>query len=169
MNIYEIDNEFATKMDELLEIFDADTGEVTDIDRFEELKKALDGLAEERKQKISNVACWYKSLVAEAEAIKTEKMALAKRQQTIENKAESLKKYLEYALHGEKFEDARCKISYRRSEGIHFCEGFDGESLPDEFVKVEKKAKLTEIKNAIKEGREIPGVSLISKQNIQIK
>ena len=41
MNIYEIDNEFATKMNELLEIFDEETGEVTDIDRFEELKKAL--------------------------------------------------------------------------------------------------------------------------------
>ena len=169
MTIYDIDNEFATKMNELLEIFDEETGEVTDIDRFEELKKALDDLAEERKQKISNVACWYKSLVAEAEAIKTEKMNLAKRQQVAENKAESLKKYLEYALQGEKFKDARVSISYRRSEGIHFCEGFDGESLPDEFVKVEKKAKLTEIKNAIKEGREIPGVSLISKQNIQIK
>ena len=79
MNIYELDAEFTKAMDELLEIFDADTGEVTDVDRFEELKKALDGLAEERKQKISNVACWYKSLIAEAEAIKTEKQNLAKR------------------------------------------------------------------------------------------
>lgn len=169
MTIFDIDRNFAAIMEDIMLVFDEETGEVTDIDRFEELKRNLDELQEERNTKISNIACWYKQLVAEADAIKTEKMNLAKRQQVAENKAESLKKYLEYALQGEKFKDARVSISYRRSEGIHFCEGFDGESLPDEFVKVEKKAKLTEIKNAIKEGREIPGVSLISKQNIQIK
>ena len=141
MTIFDIDRNFAAIMEDIMLVFDEETGEVTDIDRFEELKRNLDELQEERNTKISNIACWYKQLVAEADAIKTEKMNLAKRQQVAENKAESLKKYLEYALQGEKFEDARCKISYRRSEGIHFCEGFDGESLPDEFVKVEKKSK----------------------------
>ena len=169
MNIYEIDNEFATKMDELLEIFDEETGEVTDIDRFEELKKALDGLAEERKQKISNVACWYKSLVAEAEAIKTEKQNLAKRQQAVENKAESLKKYLEYALQGEKFEDARCKISYRTSESITFADGFDYSKLPTEFQKVTVEPNKVELKKAIKDGQGFAGVFLQKKTSTIIK
>ncbi len=169
MNIYDIDLALMTASDAILDLVDEETGEVTDIDQFEALKAEIDGLQMAREQKISNVACWIKNLTAEADAIKAEKQNLAKRQQVAENKAESLKKYLKYALQGEKFKDARVSISYRRSEDIHFCEGFDGESLPDEFVKVEKKAKLTEIKNAIKEGREIPGVSLISKQNIQIK
>ena len=169
MNIYEIDNEFATKMNELLEIFDEETGEVTDIDRFEELKKALDGLAEERKQKISNVACWYKSLVAEAEAIKTEKQNLAKRQQAVENKAESLKKYLEYALQGEKFEDARCKISYRTSESITFADGFDYSKLPTEFQKVTVEPNKVELKKAIKDGQGFAGVFLQKKTSTIIK
>ena len=169
MNIYEIDNEFATKMNELLEIFDADTGEVTDIDRFEEMKKALDDLAEERKQKISNVACWYKSLVAEAEAIKTEKQNLAKRQQAVENKAESLKKYLEYALQGEKFEDARCKISYRTSESITFADGFDYSKLPTEFQKVTVEPNKVELKKAIKDGQGFAGVFLQKKTSTIIK
>lgn len=169
MTIYDIDNEFATKMNELLEIFDADTGEVTDIDRFEELKKALDGLAEERKQKISNVACWYKSLVAEAEAIKTEKQNLAKRQQAVENKAESLKKYLEYVLQGEKFEDARCKISYRTSESITFADGFDYSKLPTEFQKVTVEPNKVELKKAIKDGQGFAGVFLQKKTSTIIK
>ena len=169
MNIYSIDIALLEHTQAILDLIDEETGEITDVDEFEALKAEIDGLQMAREQKISNVACWIKNLNAEAEAIKTEKQNLAKRQQALERKSENLKKYLEYALHGEKFEDARCKISYRRSEGIHFCEGFDGESLPDEFVKVEKKAKLTEIKNAIKEGREIPGVSLVSKNNIQIR
>lgn len=169
MTIYDIDNEFATKMNELLEIFDEETGEVTDIDRFEELKKALDSLAEERKQKISNVACWYKSLVAEAEAIKTEKQNLAKRQQAVENKAESLKKYLEYALQGEKFEDARCKISYRTSESVTFADGFDYSKLPTEFQKVTIEPNKIELKKAIKDGQWFAGVFLQKKTSTIIK
>ena len=169
MNIYEIDNEFATKMNELLEIFDEETGEVTDIDRFEELKKALDDLAEERKQKISNVACWYKSLVAEANAIKEEKQKLAKRQAACENKAESLKKYLEYALQGEKFEDARCKISYRTSESITFADGFDYSKLPTEFQKVTVEPNKVELKKAIKDGQGFAGVFLQKKTSTIIK
>lgn len=169
MTIYDIDNEFASVMDELLSVFDADSGEVTDIDKFEELKKALDDLAEERKQKISNVACWYKSLVAEAEAIKTEKQNLAKRQQAVENKAESLKKYLEYALQGEKFEDARCKISYRTSESITFADGFDYSKLPTEFQKVTVEPNKVELKKAIKDGQGFAGVFLQKKTSTIIK
>ena len=169
MNIYEIDAEFTAKMDELLSVFDEETGEVTDIDRFEELKKALDDLAEERKQKISNVACWYKSLVAEAEAIKTEKQNLAKRQQATENKAESLKKYLEYALQGEKFEDARCKISYRTSESVTFADGFDYSKLPTEFQKVTVEPNKVELKKAIKDGQGFAGVFLQKKTSTIIK
>lgn len=169
MTIYEIDDEFASKMNELLEIFDEETGEITDLDRFEELKKALDGLAEERKQKISNVACWYKSLVAEAEAIKAEKQKLAKRQQSTENKAENLKAYLEYALGGEKFKDARVNITYRKSEGIHFADDFDGNTLPKEFLRIKAEPKLTEIKEAIKAGQQFEGISLVERQNMLIK
>ena len=169
MTIYEIDNEFATKMNELLEIFDEETGEITDLDRFEELKKALDGLEEERKQKISNVACWYKSLVAEAEAIKAEKQKLAKRQQATENKAENLKAYLEYALGGEKFKDARVNITYRKSEGVHFADDFDGNTLPKEFLRIKAEPKLTEIKEAIKGGQQFEGISLVERQNMLIK
>ena len=169
MTIYDIDNEFATKMNELLEIFDEETGEVTDIDRFEELKKALDGLAEERKQKISNVACWYKSLVAEANAIKEEKQKLAKRQAACENKAENLKKYLEYALQGEKFKDARVNITYRPTKSVGFIPDYDYSKLPQEFQKVTIEPKKTEIKKAIESGVEIPGVFIEEKVSTIIK
>ena len=70
MNIYEIDRNFADTMEEIMQVFDEDTGEVTDIDKFEELKRRLNELQEERNTKSSNVACWYKQLCAEAEAIK---------------------------------------------------------------------------------------------------
>ena len=169
LSIYDIDLALIEASEALNNVFDEETGEVTDIDVFEALKAEIDGLQMARDQKISNVACWIKNLNAEAAAIKEEKQKLAKRQAVVENKAENLKKYLEYALNGEKFKDARVSISYRRSEGIHFAEDFDGNTLPKEFLRIKAEPKLTEIKEAIKGGRELEGISLIERQNIQIK
>lgn len=169
MNIYQIDNAIMTAGDAILDLVDEETGEITDLDQFEALKAEMDGLQMAREQKISNVACWIKNLKAEADAIKAEKMNLAKRQQATENKIESLTKYLEYALHGEKFEDAKCKITYRKSEGIHFADDFNFDNIPGRFIKCTIDAKKTEMKQALKAGEEIPGVSLISKMNMQIK
>ena len=169
MTIYELSNEFCNTMTELLEVFDDETGEVSDIDRFEELRKRLDELTEEREKKISNVACWYKALVAEAEAIKAEKNNLAKRQKVCENKAESLKKYLEYALQGEKFKDSRVNISYRKTKSVVFFDDFDYSTLPTEYQKITVEPKKTELKKAIEEGLSIEGVELAEKTSIQIK
>lgn len=154
MTLYEID-------EAILDLVDEETGEVIDLD-------ALAALEMERDKKISNVACWIKDLKAEAEAIKAEKMNLAKRQATCENKVEQLKKYLADALGGVKFKDSRCSISYRKSESVQL-DDLALLKLPDEFVKVEKSPRLTEIKNAIKEGQSFEGVKLVTNNNIQIR
>lgn len=168
-NLFEIDNEIIEICDLIYECFDDETGEVSDIDKFEELKAKMDALQEERGQKISNIALFYKQTVAEAEAIKAEKMALAKRQAQKEKKAESLKKYLDYALQGEKFEDARCKISYRASEQVQLDPDLDPFNLPIQFQKVSIEANKTELKKALKNGEKVDGVTLVEKKNIQIK
>ena len=104
MKLYEIDNA-------ILDCIDMETGEIIDIDKLNELEL-------ERETKIENVACWIKDLKVEAEAIKTEKQALAERQRVAENKAESLKKWLAYALQGEKFKTPKCAISFRKTESV---------------------------------------------------
>lgn len=169
MNIYEIDRNFADTMEEIMLVFDEETGEVTDIDKFEELKRRLNELQEERNTKISNVACWYKQLCAEAEAIKAEKQNLAKRQQTAEKKAENLKKYLEYALNGEKFKDARCNISYHKSKSVVVDPDMDPFNLPIQFQKVTVEPNKTELKKAIEGGQTVEGVEIVEKNSIQIK
>ena len=141
---------------------DAETGEIIDIDRLNELEMARD-------TKISNVACWIKDLKAEAEAIKAEKQALEKRQKAAENKAESLKQWLLFALNGEKFKDARCSISYRKSERVVFSDNFPYSSLPAQFKKVTIEPKKTEIKDYLKTGATIDGVELVPNTSIQIK
>lgn len=154
MKIYEIEQA-------ILDCIDTETGEIIDVDR-------LTALEMERDKKISNIACWIKDLKAEAEAIKTEKQNLAKRQQSCESKAEQLKKYLEFVLNGEKYKDARVSISYRSSTSVQVEESALN-TLPDEFVKVEKTARKTELKEALESGQTFEGVSLVTNNSMQIR
>lgn len=155
MTIYEIEAE-------IMDCIDEETGEIIDLDR-------LNALEMERDRKVGNVACWIKDLKAEAEAIKAEKQALEKRQKAAENKAESLKQWLLFALNGEKFKDSRCSISYRKSEKVVFDDGFCFSSLPAQFKKVTVEPKKTEIKDYLKTGETIEGVELVENSSIQIK
>ena len=154
MTIYEIDNA-------ILNCIDEETGEVIDTEQ-------LDKLQMERDTKLENVACWIKELKAEAEAIKAEKQILANRQKVAENKAESLKKYLAYALDGKKFSTARCAVSFRNTESVEITpEGL--EALMKEHDELltykEPEPNKTAIKNAIKnDGLNVVGVQLV--QNI---
>lgn len=155
MTIYEIE-------EAILETVDQETGEIIDIDR-------LNALEMERDRKISNVACWIKDLKAEAEAIKAEKQALDKRQKAAENKAERLKEWLQSILQGEKFKDSRCSISYRKSERVDFSDSFVMDSLPNSMKKITIEPRKTEIKDYLKTGATIEGVTLVESSNIQIR
>ena len=154
MTLYEID-------EEILNLVDQETGEIIDIERLEQLEM-------EREKKISNVGCWIKDLKAEAEALKAEKNNLAKRQTVCENKVEQLKDYLSRALNGMKYKDSRCSISYRKSESVEVDDSVI-DKLPDEYIKIEKSVKKTELKDAMKLGFEFEGCRLIEKNNIQIR
>lgn len=160
MKLYEIDNA-------ILECIDFETGEIIDIDKLNDLRM-------ERDAKIENVALWIKDLKAEAEAIKAEKLALAERQKVAENKAENLKKWLAYALQGEKFKTARCSVSFRSTESVEITpEGLENlmrggkdELLTYKDPEPNKKA----IKDAIKnDGLNVQGVQLVQNVSTIIK
>ena len=158
MTIYEIN-------EQILNCIDSETGEIIDIDKLNELEL-------ERDAKIENVACWIKELKAEAEAIKSEKLALAERQKVAENKAESLKKWLAYALQGEKFKTAKCSVSFRKTESVEVTdEGLSNlmkehdELLTYKAPEPNKKA----IKDAIKDGLSVQGVRLECNTSVIIK
>lgn len=169
MTIFELDDEIGKILDRLDDLVDQETGEITDIDEFEELKSQLDNLGESKAEKISNVACWIKQLNADAEAIKKEKANLENRQKSCLNKAENLKKYLSYALNGEKFQDARVSISYRTSSTVDFAPNFDYSNLPKEFQKITIEPRKTELKKAIDNGQTFEGVIIKENKSMQIK
>lgn len=95
-NLYEIDTQ-------ITECFDADTGELLDAEK-------LENLMIEKENKLENVALWIKNLKADAAMYKAEKTAFAERQAAAERKAESLTEWLK-----KRFE--RSEIQDRESRG----------------------------------------------------
>lgn len=160
MNLFEIGEEIYQA---LMCAVDQETGEIID----EEAKARFDALSLQQDKKIEGIALFVKNLTAEAEAIKTEKMAMAKRQVSAERKAEWLKGYLAAYLNGEKFSTGRVAIGWRKSEQVQVT--IDAENLPEAYRKVTYEANKTELKNALKGGVEIDGVELVQKNSIQIK
>lgn len=158
MTIYEIN-------EEILNCIDLETGEIIDIDRLNELEL-------ERDAKIENVACWIKELKVEAEALKAEKQTLAERQKVAENKAESLKKWLAYALDGQKFKTSKCSISYRKSESVEVTEEGLNNLIKEHDELLTYKApepNKTAIKQALKDGLSVQGVQLVQNTSTIIK
>lgn len=162
MNIFEINSAlsaFELQVDE-------ETGELLNADELDALKIARD-------EKIEGLALWVKELNAEADAIKNERDALDERMKQKQRKAAGLKKYLQSALSGAKFETARCKIGYRKSQQVILTGEFDDwakDNAPDLLsVSTVYKPDKSAIKEAIKGGRQIEGATLIDNVSMQIK
>lgn len=153
MKLYEIN-------EAILGCIDQETGEVIDPEK-------LDALTMERETKLENVALWIKDLKAEAEALKAEKQAFADRQKAAETKAESLKKYLEYALSGEAFKTTKVAVSFRKTKSVKINDIF---KISNEYLKyAEPTADKAAIKKAIEAGEQIEGAELVEGLSVSIK
>lgn len=158
MSIYEIDGA-------ILSLVDMETGEIEDEKRFDELQM-------ERTQKVENIGCFYKNLVAEAKAMKEEEANLAQRRKAVENKAERIKNLLVYALKGKKFESPKVRCSYRKASSVQVDESFvewARENADDLLTFKEPTPNRTAIKAALTEGREIEHAEIITSESLQVK
>ena len=153
-SLYEINQQ-------LLDTMDLDTGEIIDTEKFDELQL-------ERNEKLENVALWYKNLLSEAAAYKAEKNVFAEKQKRAEAKADSLKKYLDSALNGSKFETVKVNVSYRKSTSV---EVVDQTLIPEQYLRTVTTVApdKTEIAKALNAGEEIEGATLVERNNIQVK
>ena len=163
MKLFDIDENLAAcvKLDES-RVVDTESGEIIDLE-------AIAALEMERDKKIENLGCWYKNLLAEAEALKAQKNAFAEREKAKKAKAESLKGFLGRYLNGKKFETAKVAMSFRKSEAVEFDAKCIGD-VPEEFLKFkDPELDKVAVKKAIKAGETVPGCELVARQNLQIK
>ena len=160
MKLYEINDAYYKWLEKVKE----NDGELT-----QEMLIEYESIDGEFEEKAEAYAILIKTLNAEAELIKAEKQRLDERQKQKERLAESLKERLTQSmqfLEKDKLETAKCKISFRSSTAIEIV---DEAKLPDEYFKIERKPKKSEIKEALKAGVAIDGAVLVERKNIQIK
>lgn len=163
MTLYEIDK----SIEALVNAVDPDTGEIT-VDN-----DALDALLMKRDTKVENIACCIKNLSADAKALKEEEAALSTRRKTTEKKVERLKDYLAYALQGEKFQTAKCAVSFRKSTSVevddNFVEWAQTSGNEDLLRYKQPEVDKTAIKARLTSGEEIPCARFVQNTSITIK
>lgn len=150
--LYQID-------EELMSCIDAETGEITEPEKYESLSLSRD-------QKIENVLLWIKDLRSDAETYKAEAKSFQEKQKAAENKAANLTEWMRSVLNGEKFKTDRVQVSYRKSDRVEIS---DDAVIPEEFLKVTTTPNKAEIKKYLKQGFKIDGVELQEHKNMSIK
>ena len=163
MTLYEIDK----SIEALVNAVDPDTGEIT-VDN-----EALDALLMERDAKVENIACCIKNLTADAKALKEEETVLSYRRKTTEKKVERLKDYLTYALQGEKFQTAKCAVSFRKSSAVEVDDCFvewAQTSGNEELLRYkEPEVNKTAVKERLTGGEAFDFARLVQNTSITIK
>lgn len=142
----------------------------------------LEGIEGEFTAKAESVAQHIKEMKVEADAIDAEIKILQDRKKHAKAGADRLTEYLRICMDNmrlDKVETARCKISFRNNpESVQF-ESDQTKNELLEWAKLHEKnsilrfkepeLNLTEIKDAIKNGFEFPGVTLGRTRSLTIK
>ena len=161
LSLYEINEKILNFRYEI----DEETGEILNIDELDELNMAFD-------EKIENLCLYAKSLRAEVSAIKDEEKNLKERREAKERKADNIEDYISRNLQGKKFETARVKVSWRKSESVEIL---NEDAVPERLldIQVVRKPMRSEIKKELKraeaEGREVPWARLNVNNNMSLK
>lgn len=137
----------------------------------EEMEKYLQIAQGDLEEKFQNIGLVYKTLSAEAEAIKQEEKKLSQRRKALENKAENLKKWLysEMAqMDISKISKPNIVLSIAKNPPKLVC---DESLVPSEYKVSETVIAIdkSKIKNDLKQGFKIAGAILIQETSLMIK
>lgn len=166
MNLYNLTSEYLTLYNELLQSADEETGEVN-----VDVAEHLNAVGQAFEQKAIATACVYRMLMSESEKVDRELDRLKGYKDRLKRQTERIKSALATACTQTGYESIRdtyVSISFRSSEQTIID---NEDELPAEYVKVktEYQPNKTEIKAAIKAGKEVPGAHIEKVRNIQIK
>lgn len=153
MKLYDINQE-------ILDCIDMETGEIIAPEKLEALQM-------DKHEKLRNIAFVALNAAADAKAYEEQEKKFAARKKAAKATVEWAKATLARELGGEKMKEAEFTISYRKSEVVEIA---DLNVVPDEFLTPQPpKVDKVGLKKAVKGGAVIDGVTIVEKQNIQIK
>lgn len=133
----------------------------------------LEGMSGDLEVKAQNVAMFALNLEATAEAIKAHEKAQADRRKAIENRAQSMRDYLQRCMEAtgiEKIEGPGIVIGFRKSSAVVINEPA---LIPAQYMRTPEPPPpapdKTAIAAAIKAGTEVPGAHIEQRRNLSIK
>lgn len=158
----------------LTEQYRADADKLSDLDLpHEVVSDTLEAMGGELEVKAQNVALMIRSFEADAAAVKQWAKDASARAKAIENRAESLRQYLERCLTDagiKKVEGPGVVLSFRASTAVDV---YEPGLIPAQYMKTPEPPPpapdKVAIAAALKRGEEVQGVRLESRQNLQIK
>jgi len=166
LKLFDLDTEIRVLDVALQEHAEKNDGDVTD---FPGLSTLID-LKEERERKLLGLGCLLKERRAEAKAVKAEADLLTKRARVLANDVDRIEGFIEGNLKpGEKLQDNRVAFSWRKSEAVVIVPELKPDALPEKFQRRTVEADRALLKEAIKGGEAIEGVTLEARLNLQVK
>jgi hypothetical protein len=163
MNIFQVNQHLRAIVNNGFSV-DLETGELL----FDE--SSLNELENSKAEKLLSIGKMIKEKEAFAKSIKDQEKVMAERRKYLENEITRLKDWaLSNMTDKEKFEDSQIKVSY--SKGSESVEVLDLEKLDPKYV-VEKYTHTADkkaLKEALKGGEFIEGVTLVRKPSLRLK
>lgn len=160
--LYELTSNYTTV---LSMIEDSDVPTEAMIDTLESINDAIE-------VKVEGIGKMLRMLDTDIEALKAEEKRLADRRKTIENKQKQIKDYVRYQLELAGLTEIKSPlITVKVQNNPPAVEIVDRDAIPHQFIKttivedVDKNA----IKEALKNGEEVPGVVLLQGKSLRIK
>ena len=153
MKLYEINQK-------ILECINMETGEIIAPEKLEALQM-------DKHEKLRNIAFVALNAAADVKAYEEQEKKFAARKKAAKATVEWAKATLATELAGKKMKEPEFTVAYRKSEAVEIA---DLNSVPDEFLAPQPpKVDKVGLKEAIKGGAVIDGVTIAEKKNIQIK
>lgn len=163
MKLYEIDGKLNALLEQALE-------QIETQGNANELLPDIEALVMAKDEKLANCVSYVKNLKALQHAIDEEAKVLKAKSTSIDNKIESLERYIAYFVGGDKWTNGVHSISWRKSESIEIL---SEEAVPIEFREqvVTEKISKTKLKDFMKRNEldSFGGAVLVVKNNLQIK
>ncbi|WP_421924865.1 siphovirus Gp157 family protein [Lysinibacillus capsici] len=138
-------------------------------DGQEGLEDTLASITDAVEEKLEAYAMVIKNIESDVEGIKSEEKRLAERRKIIENGITRMKQAIAETLQGsgqDKVKTEKFTFSFRKSSKVEIS---DIDSLPQQFIKVERTISRSELAKALKAGEQIEGAQLVENQSLQIK
>lgn len=144
--------------------YDQETGEFNELDleAGEQLKTEI------IKQGMERICMARANIKSNIDALKSEKLRIAKKQQTEENNLERLEKYMMLILKSqteEKIKAGTFTVGTRKSKSVFLSDNFENK----DFGIYEFKADKTAIKKAIEGGQVVDGAIIVENESVSVR